>query len=304
MISTEKSIPKVDIKDILGAIDSEEVCGTEENENEFLLIKSRNGISTQQPHTTNYYNLSIALKGNCKQEVNENEITLAPGYLFFASPRDITVTRKCSSDLKIQQILFTKRFLLEANISREALEELLWVDPGKPPLFQLDNDAFRKVKQLFEKLAEEASLSRPYYKQILRNGIIELLFRINRLEKSCLKKGSQKTSQSNRLYKEFKDLIDEHFIERKKVSDYAELLHVTPKYLSEVVKEESSTTALEHIHERIMREARNQLIYTDKSAKEIAYHLGFNTPSQFGRFFKRRAGQSPIQFRKSRKTEH
>jgi len=88
------------------------------------------------------------------------------------------------------------------------------------------------------------------------------------------------------------------------VSEYAELLHVTPKYLSEVVKEESSSTALEHIHEQVMREARNQLLHTHKSAKEIAYHLGFTTPSQFGRFFKRKTEQSPIQFRKSRRTEH
>ncbi len=188
MIRTEKSIPEVNIKDTFVAVDSEEVCGTQEDDYEFLIIKSINGITVPQPHKTDYYNLSIALKGSCRQEINEHQKILSPGHLLFTSPRDITATRQCSSDFKIRQVLFTKRFLLEANISRKALEELLWIDPGKPPLFELDSDAFGKAKQLFNKLAKEASLSRPYYKQILRNGIIELLFRINRLEKSCLRK--------------------------------------------------------------------------------------------------------------------
>lgn len=304
MINQKENIPRINIKDTVSALDREEVCGKEENSNEYLIIKSKKGFCAGKPHQPDFYTLSIALEGSCTEIISENKVTLSPGRLLFTSPREIITAEDCSPDLKIRQILFKKSFLLGTNLSREILDELLWVDPAKPPIFDLNDEDFKKMKYLIDKLAEEAYLSKAYHRQILRNGIIELLYRINRLDKSCLKKGDHTSTQVNRLYKKFKDLVDEHFIQKKKVSDYAELLHVTPKHLSEVVKEESNSTALEHIHGRIMREAKNQLIYTDKSAKEIAYHLGFNTPSQFGRFFKRKAGESPIQFRKSRKTEH
>lgn len=304
MQNSTEPIPTLDIKDTFDLVDEESANFSEAEKNEFLFIKSRRGVTIEQPHKSNFYSLSIALSGSCTQTINNHQSVLSPGTLLYTTPTDVTASTECSPQLEIRQLLFTKSFLLSSNLPPEALEELLWVDPDRPPLFKLDKQAFAKTKQLFEKIAEEASLSKTYHKHILRNGIIELLYRMNRLEKSCLKKEKKSGSQSNRLFNEFKDMVEEQYKEKKKVKEYAEMLHVTPKHLSEVIKKESGQTALEYIHGCILRQAKNQLTHTDRSAKEIAYYLGFNTPSQFGRFFKRKIGQSPIQFRKSRKTEH
>jgi AraC-like DNA-binding protein len=304
MLNTREQIPRLEIKDIPTLLENQESHISEEHGYEFLSLKSKHGISTDQPHKSNYFGLSIVLSGYCTQLINDHETTLSTDALLFTSPDDVITPKHCANNLEIRQLMFTKSFLLSSDLSRKTLEKLLWVDPEKPPLFRLDKKAFNTTKQLFRNIAEEASLSKPYHKQILRNNIIELLYRMNRLNKPCLNKGNDTSPQKNRLFEEFSDLVDKQFKEKKKVHNYAKQLHVTPKHLSEVVKQESGCTALEYIHRRILREAKNLLTHTNRSAKEIAYDLGYNTPSQFGRFFKRKTGKSPIQFRNSRKTEH
>lgn len=304
MIESRKQLPTYTIADTMERIEHQDVQSLQDDTSDFLLVKSRTADFTGYPRKIDYHSLSICLQGSCTKRINGKQAKLSAGSLLYITPQHVKATSNCSPDFKANQLFFKKDFLLDSYFPKDALEELLWIDPNKPPLFELQQSHFEKAKDLFAKLEEEAKLTQPYYKQILRNSIIELLYQLNRLEKSCLRKGNGQSSQANRLYKKFKDLVDEHYREKKHVTEYAELLHVTPKHLSETVKKESGSTALQHIHQRIIREAKNLLTYTDKSAKEIAYSLGFKTPSHFGRFFKRRVDRSPIQYRKSRKTEH
>jgi len=61
----------------------------------------------------------------------------------------------------------------------------------------------------------------------------------------------------------------------------------------------SGQNALEIIHERLLTEAKRQLIYTQLSAKEIGYKLGFKDPGYFSRFFSRKSGIAPGKFKAS-----
>lgn len=78
----------------------------------------------------------------------------------------------------------------------------------------------------------------------------------------------------------------------------AEQLHLSPKYLSDLLKQESGKTALEHIHIHLISEAKNLLIGRGQSVSEIAYELGFENMSYFSKLFKREVGVSPNQFKK------
>ncbi|MFD2933774.1 helix-turn-helix domain-containing protein [Spirosoma flavum] len=78
----------------------------------------------------------------------------------------------------------------------------------------------------------------------------------------------------------------------------AERLHLSPGYLTDILKQESGKTALEHIHIYLMSEAKNRLKGEDKSVSEIAYALGFENLSYFSRLFKKEVGISPNMFKK------
>jgi AraC family transcriptional activator of pobA len=82
------------------------------------------------------------------------------------------------------------------------------------------------------------------------------------------------------------------------VNYMAERLNISAGYLSDVLKQESGKTALEHIHIYLMAEAKNKLIGGDNSVSEIAYALGFENLSYFSRLFKKEVGMSPNLFKK------
>ncbi|WP_303206987.1 AraC family transcriptional regulator [Bacteroides oleiciplenus] len=104
------------------------------------------------------------------------------------------------------------------------------------------------------------------------------------------------------IVRRFYILVDQNFREKKQVRDYADLLFRSPKTLSNLFSSCGVPSPLRIIHERVEAEAKRLLLYTPKSAKEISELLGFEDLSTFSRFFKKMAGESVSDFRKSNTT--
>lgn len=98
-------------------------------------------------------------------------------------------------------------------------------------------------------------------------------------------------------------LVDEHFRTRKRVQDYAGLLTRSPKTLANLFAAYGQPSPLSIIRDRVNAEARRLLLYTSKSAKEIAYLLGYEDTAAFSRFFAKMNGESITAFRRREKRE-
>ncbi len=104
------------------------------------------------------------------------------------------------------------------------------------------------------------------------------------------------------LIREYNALVEFNFRQEHSVAFYAQKLFKSPKTLSNnFAKFEKSP--LQIIHDRIILEAKRLLIYTEKSAKEIAYELGFEDASHLSRMFKKHTSFSPSGFKKQHKLE-
>lgn len=79
----------------------------------------------------------------------------------------------------------------------------------------------------------------------------------------------------------------------------AERLHVSPKYLSNLLKALTGQSTQQHIHEKLIEKAKEKLSTTQRSVGEIAYELGFEHPQSFSKFFKAKTKISPQAFRQS-----
>lgn len=115
----------------------------------------------------------------------------------------------------------------------------------------------------------------------------------------------QQTSDSTRvspspelqLYRRFAMMLEKDFPEKRNVAAYAKELLVSPKILSHAVKKATGKTCIDRIQQRTLTEAKRLLLFTDCSAKEIAWQLQFKDSSYFTRFFTRLQGQTPSAFR-------
>lgn len=96
-----------------------------------------------------------------------------------------------------------------------------------------------------------------------------------------------------------KQAIEQHFREKHAPSDYADLLHITPKALARLTKAHFNKTLSDLIAERIIMEAKRELYLTNKPVKEIAYSLGYEDEHYFSRFFKNNADVSPQLYRET-----
>jgi AraC family transcriptional activator of pobA len=79
----------------------------------------------------------------------------------------------------------------------------------------------------------------------------------------------------------------------------AQRLHVSPSYLSDMLRALTGQSAQQHIHDKLIEQAKEQLATTRLSVSEVAYALGFEHPQSFSRFFKTKTSLSPLAFRQS-----
>ncbi len=84
------------------------------------------------------------------------------------------------------------------------------------------------------------------------------------------------------------------------VQNLADMVNLSPNYLSDLLKKETGKTTQEHIHYYLLDKAKSLLLNSNKTVNEIAYTLGFDYPQYFSKIFKSKIGYTPSQFRKKR----
>jgi AraC family transcriptional activator of pobA len=99
------------------------------------------------------------------------------------------------------------------------------------------------------------------------------------------------------LFHRFEALLEKNFLRHWTVADYAGEMSITPTHLSRIARSATGQAASALILDRIVREARRNLVYTNLPISTIAYSLGFEDPAYFSRLFSKATGQSPRGFR-------
>ena len=165
-------------------------------------------------------------------------------------------------------------------------------------VIQLSKEEQRKMEMLVQVFIDEFSFHDNVQGEMLLMMLKRLIIICTRLVKN--QTGLDRSNvQENDLLRQFRFLVDMHFREKKRVQDYAALLHRSPKTLSNAISKLGGKTPLTIIQGRIVLEARRLLTYTDKHVNEIAFELGYEEPGGFFKTFKKHVGQSPAKFREA-----
>ncbi|KRA32493.1 AraC family transcriptional regulator [Nocardioides sp. Root614] len=109
--------------------------------------------------------------------------------------------------------------------------------------------------------------------------------------------GATPQEPTHEAYRWFRDHVEENFRTWHKVSEYADRLGYSTRTLNRLARQHTGLSAKELIDERVVLEAKRQLRHGDTSVAEIAEQLGFDDPSNFSSYFRRRTGTTPGAFR-------
>jgi AraC family transcriptional regulator, transcriptional activator of pobA len=222
-------------------------------------------------------------------QLNPNDLVIVPENTLYASDHIKNCKGFC--------IHFKSEFL-KPYLARPLTEEFPYFHFDVPHIINLDQHESGIIQASFKNIIEEYDRSSPEKNFLLCNLILILLLRVRAIYRTHVKDLRKKLNRNEQLANDFKLLVEKHFIETRTVNNYAEMLHISPKHLSEVVRETLGRSPLQIIHDILLLEAKVQLGSTDKSVSEIAYFLKFDDPSHLSHFIKKRTGLSPQELRR------
>lgn len=133
--------------------------------------------------------------------------------------------------------------------------------------------------------------------EMLRTLLKRLIINVTRIAKQQTDSYARFTDEKMDILRKFNLLLEIHFRDQHEVQFYANALNRSPKTLANLFAIFNHPSPSRLIQRRIIQEAQRYLHYTDKSAKEIAYTLGFVSPAHFSRFFRQQTGSSISEFR-------
>jgi AraC family transcriptional activator of pobA len=267
---------------------------------QFEIVTSGRGLTQRQkdlffvPHRQNYYKLAFVKLGSSRHWVDMVPYTIRPNAFYFSSPQQVMLKEEASGCSELVSICFTDDFLgLEENRLLRQLPVIQNPHNGHELLLSPHDVAF--LDDITIKLLEEFDHKLGWRNNMLLAYLRVLLIYVSRL---YTEQFNEDNSLVNRdLLKKFKSLVTEKSAECHDVATYAAMLHLSAGHFSELIKEQSGKSAIEHIHDRLLLEAKRMLFHSDSSIKEIAFELGFEDASYFNRFFKRLTSATPLNYR-------
>ncbi|MFZ4262423.1 AraC family transcriptional regulator [Sphingobacterium sp. HJSM2_6] len=246
------------------------------------------------PHRHNFYQLLIFTSGNGFHEIDFKRYEITPGQVYLMGPGQVhswMFEGEITGYIINFDVDYFKSLLLQSNY----LDALNLFSSNNDGVFELNEKDLLEISALMNQLV---ALNVGYSTLDLKRSL--LLYILLKLEEIYVPTFATKgVDYQLVLLKNFHALIDLHYKQYHLPKDYANLLYITPNHLNAVCKEYLGLQAGEIIRNRMLLEAKRLLILPDWSITQIAYELNFNDNSYFSKFFKKIAGFTPEEFRKS-----
>jgi AraC family transcriptional activator of pobA len=250
------------------------------------------------PRRTNYYTVCWVQEGGGTFWADSGCHRFGPQSLLFFVPYQ-NVRFGPESPVRGVALQFHANFLcIETYHHEVGCDGVLFNDLYGVPLVELDEPHQREVGELVGHIRRELEECGLAHAEVLLSYLKILLVRASRLKlQRQAGAGGQAVPVRHPALGKLRELLEAHYRSLHAPADYARRLHLTPKALSRIVKEQLGKTLGELIRERVLKQARWELLHTLKPVKQIARELGYADELYFSRLFKRATGYSPAFFR-------
>jgi AraC-like DNA-binding protein len=248
------------------------------------------------PHSHNFYLAILFTHGKGIHEIDFTTYEVTPGSLFFLNPGQ-THHWELSADVKGFVFFHTQDFYdLYYTQNRISQFPFFYSMHSKPCLYLTDKEA-AEITYLFEQV---------YYMNE-ENGILkkEKVMSFINLVYACstgiyangnIPAEKNINSTYYNKFRKLEELVEQKYKTEKRPAAYAQMLNISPKHLNRITQAVAQKTTGDIITERLLLEAKKELVLQQKNFNEIAYSLGFDDYAYFSRLFKKKTGATPSAF--------
>lgn len=257
---------------------------------------ARTGL--QRANGLSIYSVLLVLSGHLELEYNGSPQTFVVGDLHLYAPGMPTAITAISDDYIGYLLMIDERLVAEqATLSYFLRTAYRPIAENNAPKIKLTAEQSSRLIQLFDTLALHIELEF-FHKQ---EALVSLctVIGINLMSMLELNINRQRIGgREEEVFAQFLQLIPTYAIEQHNIAFYAHRLNVSSTYLSRIVRRISDRTVKSFIEYNITSEAIRLLKSTKLSINEIAWELNYADQSSFTKFFTRRLGISPLQYRR------
>jgi len=263
----------------------------------FELYSSSGVVRDIGPLRSAFYRVSLTVTGTLDMQIGLEHYRHQPRTVACTFPNQIFSKNNISADAFGYYMLFKANFLDEVLPAGRLPGEFPFLSTAGVPLFCLSEEELGAVVDLVKKMDVEVRGDRPGRGRAVQLYLYLLLLEVRRSYERQRLDHPVPVAAGHALVSRFQKLVGEHFLTRRQVADYAQMLSVSANHLNKMVKEVTGKTASDGIREMLGQEAKSLLRYTDSSVAEVAYTLAFSDPASFNRFFKAETGETPLVYR-------
>lgn len=261
--------------------------------NIYELQQGEHCVEEEKLHRSDYFQVIILTNGTLTQQIEHKTTNLTSNYLSVIFPHQINAMtiNKNTEGIVIQfdEVLFCSDLLKNELIAYN--DDLI----NKLNHVKLSDTAHAKILDYAIQIVN-------FYKELsaIKKEQIRFYIKIMLLEIIEMAHQTIDTSQTtNQLdyFVRFKTLIEADYKTKRTVTYYANALNITTKKLNSICKSKTSKTALNIIHERLLTEIKRLLVFSGKNHKEIAFDLGFDSPSALNKFVNTKLKETPSELK-------
>jgi len=248
------------------------------------------------PHKHDFYLIVFFTEGKGKHEVDFTEYPIFPGAMFFLQPGQ---THHWEFDIPPEgYVFFHSKAFYQLGFPMKNIDDYpMFYSVQNSAMVDTRNDfQFENLNLVFSEIFTEYK-SDDVFKWDKIRLLVDLIY--IRVTRAIIDKNSDsiiRNSKSDNRLRKLEKLIDEHYLNIKRPSEYAELMHISTKHLNKVAMNAVGKSTTDLIHERIMLKAKCLLVQSEMNIQELATYLGYEDQAYFTRLFKSKVGVSPREF--------
>lgn len=246
------------------------------------------------PHRKTLYDFLFLTHGESKRSKGLNEYPFSANTFFFLPAYQISTHESMSEDARGFFCHFDSGIIQQFFPHNSIWGECSFLQPGGEPLVLVEPARIKPLLNLLERLEQE--YIRPELSNFSIVGVY-LMALFTELKQVAQPLVSTKKNAAFRITQAYKNALSQHIYKKQHVTEYADLLAVTPDHLNKCVRTITGESAQDLLMDMLLLEAKVLLSQTGLSIGEIAYKLSEKTPSDFSRFFKAKTGLTPKQYK-------
>lgn len=254
--------------------------------------------------TYGFYCIAIKKNFKGKMRYGQNHYDFDDGIMTFFAPQQVVITEiRDDWELEGLWLVIHQDFLQGFSLAKD-IKKFGFFSYAVNEALHLSEEEDQTVSQLLTTISKESEASTDSFSHPIIIKQIELL--LNYCNRFYHRQFLTRKQGNYGLLSSFEELLGNYFDENRtetegipSVSYFSERLNLSQNYLSDMLRSTTGQSAQQHIHQKLMEEAKELLTNSELNVSEIAYQLGFEHPQSFHKLFKKKTLSSPLKFRAS-----